>query len=238
MNPLPLLLSLAVPAFAGTHRLSVRVSHGKTVWTDTVIIGDREQKRYVGKVGGRSLVVTALAAVGNTRGPAMLQYHIKVDSDTSKPEPLLVVQGEAWLRLGDPVQVASCGPWTLELGLDSKGARARSGFGGSDGNLRLTAEFERGAEGTICRLVLGGEHVSLADPRNVSFFTMAASVQRTGETVLTRVQLVHSPPGGTMLQVEKEAALAFGKKTALSGTGYQLSLRVEGNPGAAAPIDD
>lgn len=241
---LPLLLALAVPAAAGTHRLSVRVSHGKTVWTDTVVVSDGEQKSHVGKVGGRSLVVNTLAADDPAaRGRVNLQYQLELTAGPSSPEPVLQVQGQALLRLGVPVQATACGSWTLELGLDSKGARARLGFGGADGNVRLTAELARGAAKTVCRQVLaGGAQGNVVDARKKdgarSGFVMNALVEPSGGSVQTQLQLEHTPPGGKPLRVQKEASLPFGKKKTLSGAGYRLVLTAEGVPGMSPADDD
>lgn len=245
MKPiLTILLALAAPASAATHKLSVRVSHGKDVWAETLVLTDGEQKSDVAKVSGRSLIVNTLAASDpNVRGRVDLQYQVELSAGPSSPEPVLQVQGDSMMRLGRPVQLVSCGLWTLELGVDSKGARARKDFGGGDGNVRLTAELDRGGAKTACRQVLsGGAQGNVVDARKKdgvrSGLTMNALVEPSGGGANVQLQLEQTPPGGKSLQVQKEFALAYGRKKAVSGPGYRLGLLAEGAAGAKPADQD
>lgn len=241
LAPLFVALVLAAPVSAATRRLSVRVAHGKSVWAKTWVVTEDSQFSFTGPISGKKIIINALAASDPTRpGLLDLQYQLELSGGS---EPTLQAQGAALLRPGTAVESVSCGPWTVELGINSKGALAGEGFGAGDGNVRFTAELLRDDVKTRCRQVLkGGAQGNVVDSRKHKGrrigFTMNSLVEPSVMGVKAEYQIQHTPPGGKRVQIQSDETLAYGRKKTRSGPGYRLELMAEGDGSSGAGVEE
>ncbi|MCX5795352.1 MAG: hypothetical protein NTY77_07665 [Elusimicrobia bacterium] len=236
------LFSWAGSATAAGHTMDVRVSNGKTTFSQTVKLSDGQQANFVGPVaGGKSMIFNALLVTDRGQAaPYHLQYQLELSGGQGSQAPSLEVQSALDLRPGLSLITAECGSWTAELSLDAPGTlgkkKAPAAWDDAGlGNYRLTVDVVRGSAQQRCAVTVApGAQANVIDRftregKKHGFIFSVLPAARAGGVNL-QYQLEYTPVGMEPLQLQNQESLAFGRKSQTPGHGYKLGLLAEAAP--------
>lgn len=253
-----LLFALPLPAAraasaAGRHSVVVRVSNGRTLYTQTLPITENSQSSHVGPVnasnGGPRMEMIfngLLTRARDAAAPLILQYQVELTGGAGSQGRSIQGQGEAAMRPEKDITVIECGPWTVELVLDAKkGAKKKAGNTAWDPaglpNYRLTADVTAGGSKQRCALVSrAGSQSNVADSisqggRKYGFILNGLFTPAEGGRSFTlQYQIEHGLNAASRpFQMQNEEELTLNRKKTLTGQGYRLNLLLEGRSAPA-----
>jgi len=238
-----LLFPGAQSAFAAEqHTLMVRISNSQAAYTQTVSIAEDRLFNHVGPVNNKQMLINGLLTRDNgIQGLLLLQYQLELSGGPGSQGRAIQVQNEVAIRPGDHLTTLECGPWTVKLALDAKGAEEKKSRGAAWSpaglpNYRLTTKVSGGGSVQLCKLISrAGVQSGVTDSiqqgtRKYGFiinslFTPADD----GQGFSLHYQLEHGLNGAAKpLQIQGNETLTINKKTAIPGRGYRLEFILEG----------
>lgn len=225
----------AASASAAPRRLDVRLTSGRSVFTQVLGAEEGRPASFSGRVAGTGGAVRSLVVNASLSGSS-LEYQVELTGGRGSSLPSLQAQGTVLLRPGARLQALECGAWTLEFGLDA-GRRKPAQIPpkpDEDGldNERLSVELVNGRKPLKCRFVTkDNAQTNIVDSAVIggrkSGFIFNGLLARRGGVFSLQYQLEDSRPGLSPVQLQSEASLASGRKTSVPGRGYQLDFLAE-----------
>ncbi len=232
MRPL-LLLLLAVPAGAASHKLAFKLLDGDVEYVRRLDAEELKQadSGVAGEDSGRPVLISAVVSKPSGRFH-LVEYQASFD----KGGRVFEASGALTLARGERLRVVNCDGFSLEIGLDAKGEPAWPA--GDEKNYRLSTRFEREGRKRSCRATSRLEtplQIKLASARGGGLFTLHTMLSGEDHALALEHVLEETAPGSEKLTVKKTDVLTVGRKTSKDGAGYSLSWHAEAPPPKPEP---